>query len=78
MILAYGYNQTFKQISLPLLIGMGLIIAYYALLVFDLRDGESTIFISKIVFGLILTVFTGWFVRESVLNISHINQVRAE
>ena len=57
---------------------MGLIIAYYALLVFDLRDGESTILISKIVFGIILTVFTGWFIRESALNIKHINQVRAE
>jgi Na+-transporting methylmalonyl-CoA/oxaloacetate decarboxylase gamma subunit len=40
-VLSYGYCQTFKQITLPMLLGMGVVVSYYAFLVFVLRGSPS-------------------------------------
>ena len=38
LVLAYGYQTPFKQISLPLLVVSGIFVLFYAIAVFFLRD----------------------------------------
>ena len=78
LVLAYGYGQAFRQITLPLLVGIGTLMAYYAILVFGLKNSDSSLLLSKVVFGVVLVIFGAWFIRESRINLVHINQVLSD
>ena len=54
---------------------MGSVIAYYAVLVFNLKDSASETLISQIVFAAILLLFGTWLIRDSHQHLLHIHQV---
>ena len=74
-MLAYGYNEAYKQITLPFLVIMGSIVIYYAILVFGLKNTDAEVLASKIVMGIVFSLFLCGFVREVWKNILYINSV---
>lgn len=74
-MLAYGYNEAYKQITLPFLLGMGTIVIFYLLLVFGIKGSGSEAVISKIIMGILFSLFLLGFVRESWKNIIYIESV---
>ena len=74
-MLAYGYGERYKQITLPFLIGMGAVVLFELLLVFVLRGNEAEAVISKVAMGAFFSVFSVGFARESWKSILYIESV---
>jgi len=75
LVLAYGYQTPFKQITLPLLLVSGTIVTFYALAVFSLRDLEAEATLMKVVMGTVLLGLLLWSARDTARSIRHINEV---
>ena len=74
-MLAYGYQEQFKQVNLAFLLTMGTLVVYYVILVFGLQNQPHEGIITKVLFGVLMGVFLVGFVRNCWKNIHHIESV---
>lgn len=64
LILAYGYTEKFKQISLPFLVIIGIIIFYYFVCAFVVGGEAYELTASKAVIGTTFFIFLLAFIRQ--------------
>jgi len=75
LVLSYGYNEKYKQITVSFLVPMAIIILYYTLCAFVLSGNEIEDVLSKVIIGITFSLILLIFVRESWANIQLINQI---
>jgi len=75
--LAYGYTEKYKQITLPFLVGIGVILIYYFSCAFILGGEEFEFLVSKIIIGIAFLSFFLYFIRNVWQNVAYINSVIA-
>lgn len=74
-MLAYGYNEKYKQITLPFLIGIGVVLVYYFGCAFVLGGEDVEYLVSQIILGATFFAFLGYFVMETWKSVAYINSV---